>query len=149
MSLPPHITEDCGPQGDQVTCPRLTGGTLCTPGPGWQLRWDSHLCPASQARMPFLSICFVCHLFGEEKNYPTNPEHPSHQPAVYSVHRWPQERWGRLHVTHYNPAPGLGGEAFWPAGDSSLQRNKKAPSWWMLSKVLGLLQDFLWSLPSL
>lgn len=71
-----HLTEHCEPQGHQVTCARLTGGTLCTPGPGWQLCWDSHLCPASQARVPFLSVCFVFHWFAEEKNCSTTQSIP-------------------------------------------------------------------------
>ena len=156
-----------------MTSPRLTAGTLRTCS-RLALHQDSHLPPASQARVPFLPVCFVFHLFSEEKTYlphnpaaclppasclqrptyPTTRQPASHQPAVYRVHRWPQEWQGRLHVTHYNPAAGLGGEAFWPAADSSLQRNKEteqsqAPLCWVPGEAPGLLQYFLQFPPSL
>lgn len=130
-----------------MTSPRLTAGTLRTCS-RLALHQDSQLPPASQARVTFLPVCFVFHLFSEEKTYPATRQPASHQPAVYRVHRWPQEWQGRLRVTHYNPATGLGGEAFWPVADSSLQRNKEteqsqAPLRWVPGEVPGLLQYFL------
>lgn len=74
----------------------------------------------SPGRVLFISACIVLHLFCEERNQPTAPWRPSHQPAGYSVHRWPPEGWGCLQTAQHHPAAlGLGVEAFWPGLDSS------------------------------
>ena len=114
-----------------MTSPWLTAGYLRTCS-RLALHRDSHLPPASQARVPFLPVCLVSHLLSEEKTCPTTRQPASHQPAVYRVHRWPRDGEDTcmelINVAHYNPAPGLGGEAFWPAGDSSSQRTRKPSS---------------------
>lgn len=54
-----------------------------------------------------------------------------------------------MQITHYKPAPGLGGEAFWLVADSSPQRNKKTEhvlstfGVGALGEVPGFLRDFI------
>lgn len=52
-----------------MTSPWLRAGTLHTCS-RLVLHQDSHLLPASQARVPFLPVCCVSYLFSEEKTYP-------------------------------------------------------------------------------
>lgn len=67
------------------------------------------------------ALCSICLM---KKSTSPNPVVSLPPASCLQCAQVPKERWGRLQITHYNPAPGLGGEAFWPAGDSSLQRNK-------------------------
>lgn len=59
-----------------------------------------------------------------------------------------------MQITHYKPAPGLGGETIWPVGDSPLQRKKterilSTSGVWAPGEVLDYSVVSFCSLPSL